>query len=435
MLILGCCSPIFYLENMSRETKQDPESREREPNVAEILETVVRLGVESKQEKREKGESWLEKRLESLPSPARDRIRHRDEKLKGLNLDQSQRTEILEDDINSVEMTYVDQRFTFEGGEKILREQFGKEVVREWIDRVLEDPELGIDDLSRVARLSFDANGLKSVNDLSASHEKGDEYLKRIAEIIRNKDSGSHHLLQESGAVEIMPLTGGGDEYSVLVRGDQPLDVEKLQQAVEAIETETAAIDCGDLVDFNDIEVRLRFLGVSFEEYSKMDDGERAQLDEQFSADVPTGFRMKASLSGGVETLQQGLLHAIDDPRDTKRLKADEVDYQRALAKIMGGLWDASDKTAMAAKERYKASLETVEASAEDRTLSQIFSRNKAEREAKKRALEQETKAHQAESLMAEMTRLTAMRQELGNAAYAEAVTVLMSNYNNPKNK
>ncbi|MBN1585092.1 hypothetical protein JW899_01860 [Candidatus Uhrbacteria bacterium] len=414
---------------MVRENQVTPETIGRETKAAEILDYVVRLGLDSRREQEKEGGSWVNDRLKDLPTPARERIRQRDRRLVELGLSESQRAEILKDDIEGVETTYVDQRFVFEGGQKILKDQFGKELVREWTDEILENVELRMEDLDRVARLSFDANGLKAINDLSTSHERGDEFLKRIAEVIRNEDCEAYRLLREAGASEVIPLTGGGDEYTILVRGDRPLDIEGLRQAVRSYEAAVAAVDCGDLVDFGDLGVKLRFLGVSPEEYGKMDETARLEMETRFREDIPEGFRMPASMSGGVETLQQGLMLAINDPRDKKRLKPDEQDYDAALSKIMGGLWDASDREMMAVKKGFKARLESAETSPEERALSRIFSRNKAEREARRRIEELERKARSADVLTGEMARLTAMREELGDGAFAEAVVSLMSRF------
>ncbi len=260
---------------------------------------------------------------------------------------------------------FEDKRFMFETAdgrsEHMMKDVFGKLRTMEWLKEFFQDGQMDASDLRKVARLSFDANGLKAVNDLSGSHDKGDEYLKKVAAVFRNKDSRARQMLEEMGVAEenYLPLLGGGDEYSVLVRSDKELDQRELNEVVEKFEKEIEAIEgIENLIDLqNDFEVRLRFMGLTRSEFDAMDESQRAEVLKQADETIPEDFKMWASAAGGVATLEEGMATALNDSRSEKRLTGDESEENSMLAKIMGGLWDASDEWAEFNKGRYKEDL------------------------------------------------------------------------------
>ncbi|MFH1046972.1 MAG: hypothetical protein V1738_01615 [Patescibacteria group bacterium] len=259
---------------------------------------------------------------------------------------------------------FEDKRFVFEGAdgasEHMMKDSFGKLKCMEWLQGMFADGQIQPADLRKVARLSFDANGLKAVNDLSGSHDKGDAYLRKVAEIFRNKDSRARQMLTDLGVDEnnFLPLLGGGDEYSVLVRSDREFSADELNEVVKQFELEIRDIDgIDELVDLqNDLDVRLRFMGLTRAEFDLLDQTGQAEVLERADRTIPKDFKMWASASGGVATLADGLVDAANDNREVKRLTGDE-DSHILLAKIMGGLWDASDKRAEHNKKEYKEAL------------------------------------------------------------------------------
>lgn len=103
-------------------------------------------------------------------------------------------------------------------------------------------------ELRHSAIIMIDADGLKEIND-SYGHEKGDKYLKKIADVI------NHFGIHESVAAR-----QGGDEYVLFLYGyDSEIELQRTIETLDHIrENSTAALS-------KDIVVPLRFsMGYSF---------------------------------------------------------------------------------------------------------------------------------------------------------------------------
>lgn len=424
-----------------------PESdQEAEVRLTQVLEHAQKLSQEKDRESRELGEGWLEEKMSKIPGPAKEVIRQRDRQLQEWEVNEQARSRVLDWFVSDIEVNYLDVRFTTETGDRVLKEQFGKETMREWLDEMIGENELTPEGLRKVARLSFDANGLKAVNDLSGSHDRGTEYLREIAKVITDLDSEPAKLLREAGATEILPMSGGGDEYSILVRGDKPLDQEKLAEAVrlyEGLVTEIADKEgVEDFIDFDSQETMLRYNGITREMFDKMGDEEKQAQWDQYRQDIPEGYRMKPSLSGGYETLDKGLMSAINDERDSKRLTGQEKSYNQLLAKIAGGLWDASDAAAEENKAGFKAGLGE-SADPNERALGLVFKRNVSEREASRelqqtrvelaKAQDQAKRADSYDQLIerkqAELAELMGAKDSLGDEVFMRQFMEISQKY------
>ena len=103
-------------------------------------------------------------------------------------------------------------------------------------------------ELRHSAIIMIDADGLKGIND-SYGHEKGDKYLKKIADVI-------NHF----GICESVAARQGGDEYVLFLYGyDSEIELQRTIETLDHIrENSTAALS-------KDIVVPLRFsMGYSF---------------------------------------------------------------------------------------------------------------------------------------------------------------------------
>jgi hypothetical protein len=114
---------------------------------------------------------------------------------------------------------------------------------------------------------------------------------------------------------------------------------ELIQEAIERFEAEIRVLNVSDLINFSDPEV--------------------LQRSELTKKEIPSDFRFRATASGGGATLLEGLTYALS--KGNRRLNPNDKSkraYERALGKIMGGLWDASDEKAAARKNDFKQGLQ-----------------------------------------------------------------------------
>lgn len=338
-----------------------------------------------------------------LPSSVRDNIEVKlyvelEDMLEKGVINKKQKDEYLatraEQEARVFESTYLDKRFLTGNGKelRVPKDEYAKADILDDIDRLIETNP-GAEDLRKIARLSFDANGLKAANDLSGSHEKGTEFLRRIAEVFAREDGSTRVWLKEKGVTKILATTGGGDEYGVILVSDkEPISPELLAEAVSRFESEVAAVDVSDIVDFKDPEVLMRFGGISEAESARMGSEAKEAKLKELRAAIPEGAIFKASISGGGATLAEGFERAISADGDRRISKTDS--YRRVLQKIMGAIWDVADEDALDSKNEYKSLLRE-SADPVKRFESQLLART-----AESRALEAKL-AEQAQELTA----------------------------------
>lgn len=408
--------------------KNTGRSVERERQVKELFDAFVKNRGQEAAAKVEHPDEWLAARAETLPTRARQDVLEYDRSLTEDGVtDPEKRSKYVEAKIASFEQTYQDRRFTVGEGEHMLKKEYAKEQAIDWLNEALgEKP--GLEDLQKVALLNFDANGLKAVNDLSGSHEKGTEYLRRIAEVFHDQDSQEALWLRSQGIEEILPVTAGGDEYSVMIKANRPIDPKVIDQAIRMYEAAIANVDVSDLVDFSSQEAKLRFLGISEQQFKLMGEEDRAKAMASFDAEMPAGFRMRASASGGGGTLYDGLLAAIEHP--TKPLNASDP-FSRSAEKIVGGTWDAADKSALENKNVYKESLRAEGAAPADKFYSKVLARTSEARvqEAKIEAMAKEIR--EAQTMEKELASLDELMDSgaIDDAAYGKAMREIRKRY------
>lgn len=289
--------------------------------------------------------------------------------------------------------------------EKMPNESFAMLNGMEKIDAIFAKGEPAMEDLKRVARVSFDLNGLKAVNDLNGGdHKKGDMYLSLAAKAIVDPEVVAY--AQENGLnFEPERVTrDGGDEFGVILSSDKPLDEKVLAQFVETAQKAFwNNSDASKILDFESPEVVARFAKTEVKEINEKFGGNLEEFKK--AKGIPTGYYYRGAVSGGAATLYDGL---TDSKLDLKsRIKTSDG-YQRTIQKMMGAMFSSSDRAMDENKRLFKAGLpETntdstfrdlinsgvseevarVEAPAEAenlRFLAQVYSRTEKEREQQK---------------------------------------------------
>ncbi len=359
------------------------------PDVESFLKYLQELNVK---EAEKKPEDKIEGAFKEIPKVVQERLQEKmNEERKMLielglsedKVDQFIAVRSLKE-VQNFREGYEDKRFLVGEGERMPKDEYAKMEILDEIEKILKSGKPINEEFKKIARLSFDANGLKAANDLSGSHDKGTEFLKRIAEVFHNEEGPTRKWLKEQGISKLLATTGGGDEYGVLLFSEKPLDPSIVNEAVRRFESEIAALDASDLVDFNDPEVLLRYEGIPKEVFLRLPKEEQETKLREIKSQVPEGFKFLATASGGGVIGSQGLEYALKAalPPD-QRLKPDDP-YQRVLEKIMGGLWSASDKKAEESKTNFKESLRK-STDARDLFYSKVLARSKEARELEKK--------------------------------------------------
>lgn len=306
--------------------------KKEEMDLGDILERL--------KNKKEESENYDRfETLERLPPKMREKVNNYTEMLEEAGVESE---DILERATKyfaeEVQASYLDRRFEIPN-KSYLR----IELVR-IIDDLIEKNKIE-DKLEEVAILSFDVNGLKAVNDLSG-HDNGDIYLQRIVEVLKSGETSQ--VLKESG-FDIFLSSNGGDEFSIvvdskfnLIDGGREVLLDKL---LEKYKNEIEQINCEDLINFNNPDIRRKFT--------------------KFDIDVPEDFSFTASVSAGASILKEGIGSINPDDFD---------EYHKILENIMGEMIDISDKRSMEDKERFKKELK--EGGDRDRFLSKVLKRN-----------------------------------------------------------
>lgn len=344
-------------------SKFEEEKKETEPISLESAVEILRALRQKEQET--KPEETVERALQELPTDARERLQAKlnaeREDLLAEGIDEAVASRIIakraEKEALTFREAYEDKRFTVGNNERMPKDAYAKAEIQDEMDKIFSNKPKK-EDLEKIARLSFDANGLKAVNDLTASHKKGDEFLRRIAKVFHDPEGPTRKWLKEKGVTKILATTGGGDEYGVMLVADQPISKEVIDEAIRRFENEVSAIPVSDLLDVEDPEVILRIGNVPDSEIKRMSKEERAaKVKEIKEKEIPEGFKFRATVAGGGATLAEGLKFALEEAKPDNRLYLDKDNYRRALEKIMGGIWDVADKKGADSKKTFKEML------------------------------------------------------------------------------
>ena len=325
---------------------------EKEPKIESSKDKSIEELIENLKEKKQECEDCTRfEILENIPPKMRNKVEERINMLEKAGVgDEDVLLKATEFFAKEVKTSYMDSRFETPNGTYLRMELVNR------VDQMMEDEDVE-EKLDTLGIISFDVNGLKAVNDIN-SHEAGDEYLEKIVDVL---DDGEVTKTLENNGVDTFLAANGGDEFAVVL--DSKFDLTSGNRAligeiVEKYQREIKEIDCSDIIDFNDDEVRSKF--------------------KDLKLDIPESFEFMATISGGSCTLKEALVE----------VEGLEGDYHKILNNLMGELLDISDKRSIKNKEKIKKDLK--EGSKEEKFLHKVLQRNEENIKAQKRIKELE---------------------------------------------
>jgi hypothetical protein len=176
------------------------------------------------------------------------------------------------------------------------------------------------EDWHRIARLNFNLNGLRTINNFGVDgHSSGNRLLEQFASILKN---GRTVKALESLGIRVIPSAEGSDIFGWVMYGPHDLRL-ILSVAEELLLQEAQEADVSHLINFNDERVQSVLKNI---------DGE-----------LKPEMRIMASL--GSATLGE-VLENIDIPRD--------MEYTELSKILLNNMFKAADERAKSFKEVFK---------------------------------------------------------------------------------
>jgi GGDEF domain-containing protein len=230
----------------------------------------------------------------------------------------------------------------------------------EKIGAIFEKEEIAEDDFKKIARVSFDVNGLKAVNDLNGGdHKKGDVYLALAAKAIRSDRAIKY--AQENG-INFEPervTRDGGDEFSIIVTSETAFnknekgDCEVLSGFISEIqESFWNDADVPRVLDFESPSVLASYAKTSVAEIKEKFGGNVAAFKEAYN--IPKDYKYHGALAGGAATIHDSLM---DKKFEDKNAVGMRDKYKRMLQKTIGAMFSSSDREMNTDKEEFKQGL------------------------------------------------------------------------------
>lgn len=333
-----------------------------ENNQEELLRKLENVLRKKQEKKSSPSHETIDDLVEGLPDILKEKIIADIKRLEGYGLNEEQLRTEAEIRSREIKETYLDPRFN------MPNKSFAKLDTMQSIDSLLEG-EVALEDLKRVARVSFDLNGLKSVNDLTRSHENGDQYLKLVVDILK-KDELAAWLKEKN--IEVIVTADGGDEFGAILKSDKEISADVLNEFMDKVENELSQDErASEILDFSDEKIILAFAGISEADLATKTMEERQKILEDTKKEIPADYKFKAIVSSGAATLYDSFANVKI---------SDEDDYERTLGKIMGSIFDKSDENMQIRKEGFKDGLGKSN-DLKEKFLAKVYSRNRSEAE------------------------------------------------------
>jgi GGDEF domain-containing protein len=281
---------------------------------------------EAKEKEEKDGEQNFPKIIEQLPKDLRPDIQEKFERLKSYGLSDKQLIYELKLEVRDLKSAYEDKRFEIPNGSYLRYE------ISHLVDSLVNE-KVNITKIRGLGILNFDVNGLKAVNDISG-HEKGNEYLKRIVNTLKNGHTTKD--LEENG-IRVFVSSNGGDEFAIILSDDVNLtEIQGGQIFINKIlkyyQEEISSVDMSDIIDFSDPEVIRKFEGI----------------------EIPKDFKFTASISGGTALLEE----ILTDEEVFQAIEDEELEYTDKLNQIISHLFEKSDKRNKTDKDSFKKDLD-----------------------------------------------------------------------------
>ena len=205
--------------------------------------------------------------------------------------------------------------------------QWSEHKIREYVRNIVGKESHEEADLYTLARVNFDLNGLKALNDLGG-HAAGNRGLKLFANIL---NFGATTLwLRDELKLTVVTSAEGGDEFGLVITGSKDLR-EYAEKIVHRYTEEVYAADASHFIDFSQSDVRenLKLLGISDE--------------------VPKDFQFRMSTSVGVCLLGEAI-----NKVDVGKMGAT---FEEMLTDISNMMFGMADKRSQAHKSKFKREL------------------------------------------------------------------------------
>ncbi|MDD4902734.1 MAG: hypothetical protein PHE24_06395 [Patescibacteria group bacterium] len=244
------------------------------------------------------------------------------------------------------------------------------------------DHEPTLEDLKKVARVTFDLNGLKVVNDYSGDYAKGDLYLRLMKKALENDEVKD---FAEDNRFKFTACREGGDEFSAIITSEIPLTEEVLNGFIKKVknllENDSDAENCLNMDDDETILrwkhkvpavegrrlelAKLRAGGREIKDdykFTKEEQDEADRLGEkwktealvEYRKEIPPGFKFKGRVAAAAATVYDGLM----DERNAGRNVIGENDnYEDALVKMTDCEFASGDKDMHVEKVTGKAGM------------------------------------------------------------------------------
>jgi len=219
-------------------------------------------------------------------------------------------------------MAYMDRRTYL----SMYNRRYAEHQLVEHIKEIASSKELNDRDLYALARIDFDLNGLKVLNDLGG-HIAGNKGLKMFAEVLNN---GQTTKWLRGFDLEVTATAEGGDEFGLIIFGKLDLR-ELLPEMAKKYFDEVYALDASGLIDFKDAHIveNLKMLGIA--------------------DSIPFDFRFKISCSVGYVLFNDALERVpVTEPGKS---------YTEVVRMITTKMFELSDLRAREHKSAFKAEL------------------------------------------------------------------------------
>lgn len=193
-------------------------------------------------------------------------------------------------------------------------------------------------DLIKWGKIFLDANGLKAINDF-ASHEGGDIFLERIAEVLTKNEKIKDFCEDNNLKIEMI-CREGGDEFSFLLSTDRAEGLrDEIEELRKIIVDEVSEISIKDLMNLESEKAQEKL-------------GERGR--ELYQEAGGKEYNPSGSIAGGECDFFEVISKFAEDYNIGDREK---LDFNQTMYKLMGAVQDLSDDRASINKEYVKKEL------------------------------------------------------------------------------
>ncbi|MBI5139850.1 MAG: hypothetical protein HZA94_00130 [Candidatus Vogelbacteria bacterium] len=270
--------------------------------------------------------SKFQKLLKEIPDrEIRNKIAEKIEIYKLGKFENSKLLQLVENDVELNLSHYFDSRDYV----KMARKELIKYRIYLFINEIIEQPRVNVEDLYKVARIAFDLNGLKALNDIGG-HSSGDEGLRLFSGILKN--GKTTRWLRDELGFEIISSAEGGDEFGIVISGIKNgktlKDLGMLKMIKDRYYEEVINAEASQLINFSDPDVQERL--------------------KKREIRLPEGFKFRIGTSVGISTLGEAISQS-----DLGR----KGGYKKLTSSVIGLMFKLADDQAIEHKSAVKTAM------------------------------------------------------------------------------